>query len=257
MSQHHSQAFGRDVTPRSRLAAMAAAGALMLTVALGACGGDDDDAASGTEASTPSETTTMPGESTEPAAETVVVDSTVSDTGESTTGDDTAAADTSAATDAAAPAATGGPDDTPVETDTAAATDPGATTIATGTSDAAPDGTTAGTAPGDTADGSGPTTTGPECEFVENASYPLERCNTGPAIAVLQQSLQAAGFTEIGVDGLFGDETLLAVRAFQEDEGLTVDGLVDAATWAALDPQNVGNDDNDNGVIDPNEVDLG
>lgn len=258
MSQHHLQGGGRDVTPRRRLVAMATAGVLTLVVGLSACGDDDDETAIGGDASTPIETTIAAGDITEPPTESVV--STVPDTGVTSTPDDTTVAEpavgTATATDAAegtddAPATTG-PDEGTSATEAAA--DP-ATTAAAGTTDATGD-TTAGTESDEPAE-SGPTTTGPECEFVENASYPLERCNTGPAIAVLQQSLQAAGFTEILVDGFFGDETLFAVRSFQEDEGLTVDGLVDAETWAALDPQGVGNDDNDNGVIDPNEVDLG
>ena len=37
-----------------------------------------------------------------------------------------------------------------------------------------------------------------------------------------------------GADGEFGDECLNAVKAFQRDKKLTVDGIVGAKTWAAL-----------------------
>ena len=36
-----------------------------------------------------------------------------------------------------------------------------------------------------------------------------------------------------GADGDFGDECLNAVKAFQRDKKLTVDGIVGAKTWAA------------------------
>ena len=43
-----------------------------------------------------------------------------------------------------------------------------------------------------------------------------------------------------GVDGIFGADTLAAVKAFQRDQGLNADGIVGAATWAALEnPQSI------------------
>ena len=38
-----------------------------------------------------------------------------------------------------------------------------------------------------------------------------------------------------GADGSFGNKTLAAVKDFQRDHGLSVDGVVGPATWAALD----------------------
>jgi peptidoglycan hydrolase-like protein with peptidoglycan-binding domain len=38
-----------------------------------------------------------------------------------------------------------------------------------------------------------------------------------------------------GADGQFGTATEKAVRAFQKDHGLTVDGVIGKNTWAALD----------------------
>ena len=63
--------------------------------------------------------------------------------------------------------------------------------------------------------------------------------------------------TVTSIDGQFGDQTLAGVQHFQEDQDLPVTGVVDEATWAALAPQSCGNDTNDNGFIDPNEIDLG
>ena len=101
----------------------------------------------------------------------------------------------------------------------------------------------------------GPTTTGPECEYVENDEFPLERCDAGPAIAAVQSVLQVLEY-EIGtVDCLYGDQTLYAVRAFQTDEELPVTGIVDADTWAALDILDEwGTDADGNGTIEPGEI---
>ena len=37
-----------------------------------------------------------------------------------------------------------------------------------------------------------------------------------------------------GYDGDFGSGTLAAVKKFQKEKGLTVDGIVGAKTWKAL-----------------------
>lgn len=55
----------------------------------------------------------------------------------------------------------------------------------------------------------------------------------GPAVRELQQALAAAGLA-VHPDGIFGQETLAAVRQFQMDHELDADGVVGADTWAAL-----------------------
>lgn len=57
---------------------------------------------------------------------------------------------------------------------------------------------------------------------------PLKRSSTGVAVTFIQ--------TRLGVtaDGKFGAQTDAAVRAFQTDRKLVVDGVVGPATWAAL-----------------------
>jgi len=57
---------------------------------------------------------------------------------------------------------------------------------------------------------------------------------TGPWVVVLQRSLMLAGQDPKGVDGNFGGDTLAAVRAFQLDSGLHIDGQVGPLTWGAL-----------------------
>ncbi len=55
----------------------------------------------------------------------------------------------------------------------------------------------------------------------------------GPAVEELQKRLSQAGFA-LRVDGYFGEHTAAAVRAFQSDRGLLVDGSVGIATLRAL-----------------------
>lgn len=78
---------------------------------------------------------------------------------------------------------------------------------------------------------------GVEVEYVEAVpvvEHPTLRCgDSGEAVVYLQTLLRDAGDT-IPVDGKFGQKTEAAVRAFQQAEGLTVDGIVGAKTWAAL-----------------------
>jgi N-acetylmuramoyl-L-alanine amidase len=58
--------------------------------------------------------------------------------------------------------------------------------------------------------------------------------DSGPAVTQLQQRLVELGYWLPGVDGSFGSLTLQAVYAFQKAHGLPRDGVVGAATRAAL-----------------------
>lgn len=123
----------------------------------------------------------------------------------------------------------------------------------------APIDTTAATEPpldtasvGSALDGSAP----PASSEPDDGPFPIVRCDTGPPVALLQQTLQLEGYEVSTIDGLFGDETEAAVQQFQADNDLPADGVVDAATWEALAPQTGGTDRNDNGMIDPNEIDF-
>lgn len=59
----------------------------------------------------------------------------------------------------------------------------------------------------------------------------------GDAVRELQQRLLKLGYDcgGAGADGIFGNATLAAVRKFQSDRGLHVDGIAGPATKAALD----------------------
>jgi murein L,D-transpeptidase YcbB/YkuD len=61
----------------------------------------------------------------------------------------------------------------------------------------------------------------------------LKRGSKGEAVADLQRSLTALGYP-LTADGVFGPATVRAVKAFQQDHGLAVDGIVGTRTTAAL-----------------------
>jgi peptidoglycan hydrolase-like protein with peptidoglycan-binding domain len=56
----------------------------------------------------------------------------------------------------------------------------------------------------------------------------------GDLVTKLQVALTAGGFDPGPIDGRFGSKTERAVRGFQSDRGLTVDGIVGPHTWRAL-----------------------
>ncbi|MEW6637354.1 MAG: peptidoglycan-binding domain-containing protein, partial [Actinomycetota bacterium] len=68
----------------------------------------------------------------------------------------------------------------------------------------------------------------------------LRRGARGADVEELQRLLQQAGYDPGPIDGIFGGGTQSAVRSFQRDQGLTVDGVVGPRTWAALDAATAG-----------------
>lgn len=59
---------------------------------------------------------------------------------------------------------------------------------------------------------------------------------SGAEVTLMQQWLMQLGYNlpVYGADGIFGTETLGAVRKFQSDHGLSADGICGPKTWAAL-----------------------
>lgn len=64
----------------------------------------------------------------------------------------------------------------------------------------------------------------------------VSRGSTGADVTALQTYLIHLGYPcgDKGADGIFGSDTGAAVRAFQRDYGLTVDGIVGKKTWYAI-----------------------
>ncbi len=65
----------------------------------------------------------------------------------------------------------------------------------------------------------------------------LRRGDTGPYVVLAQTELmnRAYDLGSYGADGKFGAKTEAAVKLFQQDWGLTVDGIIGPVTWAKLD----------------------
>lgn len=61
----------------------------------------------------------------------------------------------------------------------------------------------------------------------------LQWGSTDRAVILLQKALQANGHAVI-LNGLFDQQTEVAVKQFQRRQGLVVDGVVAACTWLAL-----------------------
>lgn len=66
-------------------------------------------------------------------------------------------------------------------------------------------------------------------------TYPLQRRSfRGSYVRFMQQLLESKGIPVGTIDGIFGANTERAVRTFQQTNGLSVDGIVGANTWAKL-----------------------
>jgi peptidoglycan hydrolase-like protein with peptidoglycan-binding domain len=63
----------------------------------------------------------------------------------------------------------------------------------------------------------------------------LQSGSTGEAVRELQVALQETGNDPGPIDGVFGSQTEAAVKAFQAERGITVDGIVGPITWRNID----------------------
>lgn len=68
-----------------------------------------------------------------------------------------------------------------------------------------------------------------------SSNMPLVKLGSrGEAVKALQTRLNALGYDCGAVDGIFGEKTLAAVKAYQTAKILSVDGIVGVQTWGAL-----------------------
>ena len=88
-----------------------------------------------------------------------------------------------------------------------------------------------------------------------NDQYPIQRCDKGPAVRLIQQGLRAFA-PSLAVDGYYGVRTEQAVLDFERSlNNPFADGVVDEDTWAQL-TWNLTTeiDRNGNGFVDPWEL---
>jgi hypothetical protein len=171
--------------------------------------GDDDQSAGGTDTTTPvtSEAAAIPP---------TTRSSTTTDV-PATTG--AAIVETTEAATTTEPATTAADDETPT-------TEPIDSPASTGaTDDTATESSPPGTVVYDLS-------SEPTCTI----GQPLSQGNTGPQVRCVQERLNevTVGGEELPEDGVYGEQTAAAVRAFQEANGLTADGVVGPTTGGAL-----------------------
>ena len=66
------------------------------------------------------------------------------------------------------------------------------------------------------------------------ASLAKKHIRVNASTKSVQMALKNAGFNPGPIDGVCGERTIAAIRAFQAKEGLKVDGIVGSQTWAKL-----------------------
>lgn len=72
----------------------------------------------------------------------------------------------------------------------------------------------------------------------------LRKGYTGADVMAVQQKLKELGFYSGSVDGVYGTGSIAAVKKFQQQNGLTADGLVGSRTYTALMSASTGSSSN-------------
>ena len=71
--------------------------------------------------------------------------------------------------------------------------------------------------------------------------YPIvRRGSRGNYVCIAQDDLNTLGYRTGGLDGVFGEQTYNAVRRYQTNVGLSVDGIIGCNTWRSLQENVVG-----------------
>lgn len=95
-----------------------------------------------------------------------------------------------------------------------------------------------------------------KCEgYTKAVTLPIEKCDSGRAVTVMQERLKAAGLNS-SVDGFFGSMMAKNVYTFQKSRNIVATGVIDSATWLALEPNQAslpGKDRNGDGLVTPDE----
>ncbi|NEQ75801.1 MAG: peptidoglycan-binding protein [Okeania sp. SIO2C9] len=68
----------------------------------------------------------------------------------------------------------------------------------------------------------------------------LRNGSNGYNVTLVQRLLNNTGYGSLVEDGIFGVRTDAAVKQFQKDRNLIVDGIVGSQTWGALLPPTIG-----------------
>lgn len=65
--------------------------------------------------------------------------------------------------------------------------------------------------------------------------YPqIQLGSRGAYVMIAQDDLNTLGYKTGGLDGIFGSNTQTAVRSYQQNKGLAVDGIIGCNTWRSL-----------------------
>lgn len=74
-----------------------------------------------------------------------------------------------------------------------------------------------------------------------SGGYPtLKQGSLSVYVLIAQDDLNTLGYPTGGLDGIFGNQTRIAVRNYQASRGLSVDGIIGCNTWRSLQENVVG-----------------
>lgn len=71
-------------------------------------------------------------------------------------------------------------------------------------------------------------------ELAKKLNISVRKGSRGEDVIYLQKQLTVLGYSVGAIDGIFGYKTLDAVKAFQAENRLVVDGIVGQRTWKEM-----------------------